>query len=142
MPLLNQILPNLYLGNVFATFESCLKRIHVTHVLSIGVHPLSNCPNIEYIYFKIDDEDEEQIWEIFADCNKILSRITCLCPRVCVLVHCRSAISRSPTVVAAYLISDGMPYDEMLEFLKSRHSRTHPNFGFLHQLKAYAQESI
>jgi len=57
-----------------------------------------------------------------------------------VLVHCRMGISRSATIVLAYLMKFGLcdadadatplSYQTVFQFLKSRRPEVNPNFGF------------
>ncbi|THD22958.1 Dual specificity protein phosphatase Mpk3 [Fasciola hepatica] len=52
-----------------------------------------------------------------------------------VLVHCAAGISRSPTVVIAYLMySKRMQMRDAYEFVRSKRSSIAPNFNFLGQL--------
>ena len=55
------------------------------------------------------------------------------------LVHCNMALSRSPTVVMAYLIYyKGMPFEEAYDFVKgTRFIRPQPEF--LEQLKRFEE---
>ena len=55
-----------------------------------------------------------------------------------VYVHCHEGVSRSSTIIIAYLIRYyGMDADEAFEFVKDKRSRCFPNFGFRKQLRSY-----
>lgn len=64
-----------------------------------------------------------------------------------ILVHCIAGVSRSVSIVLAYLIRDkGMSYEQAYQCVKSRRSivspyftQISPNDGFIRQLKQYAQ---
>ena len=57
-----------------------------------------------------------------------------------VLVHCMQGVSRSTTVVLAYLMRhQGMRLEEALALAKEKRPRVQPNQGFLDQLKRYEE---
>lgn len=54
------------------------------------------------------------------------------------LIHCMAGISRSTTLLIAYLIRyRGMKSDDALNYVRSRRSIVNPNPGFWNQLKQY-----
>eukprot|EP01132_Coremiostelium_polycephalum_P002190 gene2190-2693_t len=54
-----------------------------------------------------------------------------------VLVHCAMGISRSATVVIAYLMRNGLSYQEAYKLVKFKRSMIHPNHGFYRTLQDY-----
>ena len=55
-----------------------------------------------------------------------------------VLVHCVQGMSRSASVIAAYLIcTRGCSVREAVDYVKSRSSTAQPNVGFMAQLQEY-----
>ena len=57
-------------------------------------------------------------------------------PRV--LVHCRAGVSRSATLVIAYLMKrHGMSLDDALAHVRAKRPRIAPNEGFIQQLRAF-----
>ena len=54
-----------------------------------------------------------------------------------VFVHCVAGVSRSSTIVIAYLMNKGMTYKEAFEWVKKKHSIAFPNYGFQRQLQNY-----
>uniref|UniRef100_A0A6B2LJQ5 protein-tyrosine-phosphatase n=1 Tax=Arcella intermedia TaxID=1963864 RepID=A0A6B2LJQ5_9EUKA len=55
-----------------------------------------------------------------------------------VLVHCDAGISRSATMVIAFLIKiQNMTLPNALKFLKTKRPEVEPNHGFLYQLFSY-----
>jgi protein-tyrosine phosphatase len=60
----------------------------------------------------------------------------------CCLVHCNAGISRSATIVLAYLMKKkGMTLNQAFTFLRSKRPSSLPNPGFMIQLKTY-EESL
>ena len=54
------------------------------------------------------------------------------------LVHCVAGVSRSPTIVIAYLMrSRGISLREAYDVVRTRRSIVNPNFGFMKQLIAF-----
>ena len=59
----------------------------------------------------------------------------------CVLVHCNAGVSRSASVVIAYLMRYySMNYEEAFKFVKTKRSFIRPNVGFVEQLKEYEKK--
>jgi len=57
-----------------------------------------------------------------------------------VLVHCQAGVSRSPTLVMAYLMARyGRPMMETFSLVKERRSIVAPNFNFMGQLLEFEQ---
>jgi protein-tyrosine phosphatase len=59
------------------------------------------------------------------------------------LVHCAMGISRSVSMVIAYLIRKRkMTLEQALQFVRSKRSIIRPNVGFMEQLKAFEEEQL
>lgn len=55
-----------------------------------------------------------------------------------VLVHCQAGVSRSPTIVAAYIMREKqLSAQQALDIIKLRRSFIEPNRGFMEQLDLY-----
>ncbi|KAF8218997.1 phosphatases II [Tricholoma matsutake] len=55
-----------------------------------------------------------------------------------VLVHCFSGISRSPTVIAAYMMKTRkISHTDAISYIEMRQWKVNPNHGFITQLKVY-----
>ena len=58
-----------------------------------------------------------------------------------VLVHCHAGVSRSSTILIAYIMrSKKMKMDKVMELLKEKREKVSPNNGFIQQLKEYEKE--
>ena len=53
-----------------------------------------------------------------------------------VLVHCNAGVSRSATVIIAYLMQQAMTYDQALAVVRQNRPTAQPNRGFAQQLQA------
>jgi len=92
-------------------------------------------PGIAWHRFVIDDDQDEKISEHFFTVYKIISQA--LTDNKNVIVHCAAGMSRSPTLVIAYLmIENRWCYEEAFNFVKRRRPIAEPNIGFVKQLKA------
>lgn len=137
----DEIEPNLYLGNLTAATDvKWLKDIKITHILTVDSCPLPRkiqlLPNITTKYIQITDMPREDFLIFFGDAYQFIDDGIKLGGRV--LVHCYYGVSRSATLVIAYLMKKhGMCLDAAFEFVKSKRRFVGPNAGFLEQLKLY-----
>jgi protein-tyrosine phosphatase len=93
-------------------------------------------------YFKINKNDVfvENIMESFEDAYKFIDEA--IENKQNILVHCYAGISRSPTIVASYLMKKlCISRDQALDMIKQKRHIINPNSGFMQQLKKY-QENI
>ncbi|KAM9971927.1 hypothetical protein ACTFIW_011915 [Dictyostelium discoideum] len=130
----------LYLGGVEnAGNRQQLINLKITHIVNMAGELDDVYPHL-YKYYRanLDDRPKANIYEHFEpviqfinDCKKQGGRI---------LIHCAMGISRSTTVVLAYLMKeDHMTYTDAFTFCKQKRSCINPNFGFVKQLKDYQQ---
>lgn len=77
--------------------------INPTHILNCAeeLSPTYLKPTITHKLPMIDDVDEEAIHQILEGASLLHKWIT---PNTTVLVHCRAGISRSATIILAYMI--------------------------------------
>jgi len=62
--------------------------------------------------------------------------------KIKVFVHCQRGHGRSPTLVAAYLISKGKSVDEAIEIIKKKRPAIHPNKFQMNALKKFEEKLI
>ena len=134
----NEIVPNLFVGDIASAYNKKeLKKIGVTHVLTaiLGVSPIF--PN-EFTYKNVPIRDipGESIDVYFKQSNEYISKAINGGGKV--LVHCICGVSRSATLVAAYLMKEhGMSCDQAVELLQKRRTCVEPNEGFRKQLEEF-----
>lgn len=89
----------------------------------------------EWHHFEIDDCMEEEISQHFEASYEVIDKA--LKEGKKVLVHCAGGVSRSPTIVCAYLMkANGWTRKEAIEYVSKRRLVIGPNDGFMDQLKS------
>lgn len=132
---MNQILPGLYIGSLKDSRDvEQLKKNNITHILSVHEKPKSGLvKNIVYLCINIDDAPSENISQHFPICIKFIHDARKNNGNV--LVHCVLGMSRSPTIVIAYIMTiTDFSTAEATNVVKIRRQITNPNFGFQRQL--------
>jgi protein-tyrosine phosphatase len=92
-------------------------------------------PNIDWHRLVVDDDKDEKISQYFFDIHKTIN--DAVSKNKNIIVHCAAGMSRSATLVIAYLmIENRWKYEETYDFVKKRRPIIDPNIGFVKQLKA------
>ncbi|TFK18206.1 phosphatases II, partial [Coprinopsis marcescibilis] len=106
----------------------------ITHVLSIGSTPSPKVDGVVYRRLGLKDDGSASLELTVNTAAEIIKEALKGSGRV--LVHCSAGISRSPTVVTAYLMKEkGMGLKEALGVVVRARPQVSPNSGFLRQLK-------
>lgn len=138
---LHQIIPNLYLGGIQAGWNPfILEAYNIQAVLQIlPTEPPSTVEHIDRLVVPIEDDSGENIKYIF---NQSFYWIESqLNANRKVLVHCFAGVSRSATIVIAYLMRKfSWEYEKALEYVQEKRKCIDPNIGFLQQLQQYEIE--
>ena len=127
----SEILPNhLYLGDF--TSANSPERAY-SHVISLGTeneHLAYDPRHSKHTRIILDDVDDAPISNYFEQCFDIIDS------GCCVLIHCWAGVSRSATIVLAYLMRrKGMALDVAWCFVKEKRSCINPNDGFIKELE-------
>lgn len=89
-----------------------------------------------FLYIDLDDDRHENLEQYFDQTHSFIKRH--LDRGFNVYVHCVAGMSRSSSVVAAFLMKEfGLTAEEALNYVKSRRPIIRPNSGFIHQLVDY-----
>lgn len=119
-----------------AADKSLLFKHGVTHILNVA--GLQNFfPNdFEYKSLMLFDTPEVQIRDVFEECFNFID--TALCNGGNVLVHCNAGVSRSVTIVLAYVMEkEKIGLSQVLNELKKIRPQVKPNTGFMKELNAF-----
>jgi len=146
----SEIIPRLFISDLsFAENPACLIQYKITHILStlpekVYQPPVSILP-VQPVRMQIRVEDfpfaelAAYLPTTTAWINDALSRD----PNSRVLVHCVEGISRSTSVVAAFLMAQySWSPQEAVQYIKSKRRVADPNFGFIQQLHEYGRRSL
>lgn len=137
----SKIFPYLYLGTEWnASHYDQLVSDRVTHILNVSCE-VDNFfqDSFKYLNIRVLDVDEADLLKEFDRAFKFIaeakeSNSSCL-------VHCKMGVSRSASIVVAYVMKEHMmSRDEALQFVKDKRSCIKPNKSFMSQLATY--ESI
>nr|XP_016852984.1 PREDICTED: dual specificity protein phosphatase 15 [Anolis carolinensis] len=131
------VLPGLFLGNfIDAKDFDQLSRHNITHIISIHESPQPYIPGITYLRIVLPDTPEANIKKHFKKC--ILFIHSCRLRGGNCLVHCLAGISRSTTLVLAYIMTvTQASWREALQAVKAVRPVANPNPGFRQQLEKY-----
>jgi len=141
-PLVTEIIPRLYISDLYsAENPAILTSLGITHVLSAMPGYIAIPPHLSLRHAQIplDDLPFAELVEHLPKSTSFL-REALRDPGSRVLVHCVEGISRSVSVVCAFLIySYAWTPMQAVQYVKSKRVRADPNFGFVSQLHEYAE---
>ena len=128
------VYPRIYIGPFTAASDvAFLHTKAITHVLSIGHTPTSHVPGVTYLRLSLVDSESSSVDKVCATAAPFLDEALA---QGAVLVHCSAGVSRSPTIVAAYLMRrHSMTLFDALGSIITARQIASPNSGFLTQLK-------
>ncbi len=131
----------LYLGSIQAAWQlDRLRAGGITHIVDVSYSPYDQRTGpggFQYLRLEAHDNSGFNISALFAQTNAFIHRA--LTDGSSVLVHCEAGISRSTTIVCAYLIwAYGVSAQAGLAHIASKRAVAHPNDGFVRQLESYS----
>ena len=135
-----------------------IKKNNIKAVLHLGCHKKSNRVlllyekyNIHHKFLKMCDMRNTDITPYCTSASEYINYFTRRGDNI--LVHCKMGISRSPTVVAYYLMSlmygrmkkQKYAYpilDEIMDLIRINRPCINPNSGFITQLKQFEKKEL
>ena len=131
-----EVLPHLYLGDIqIARNRDVLKRYDITKILNVSKldNSFESEKELEYKQIAVEDAPDVNLSEHFPDAFRFIESARQGGERV--LVHCHAGMSRSVTVILAYLMqTEGYTLDKAYDFVKDKKPNIQPNFSFMGQL--------
>jgi atypical dual specificity phosphatase len=133
------IVPSLYISDMYiATSPTILAKLSITHVLCILDDPLPDYLSertLDILFIELADTISSKIEDYFASSTAWI-RDALADPNSKVLVHCGAGISRSATIVIAYLMAtNGWGYSKAATHVRRMRPKIDPNCAFVVQLK-------
>lgn len=138
-----KVTEDLYVGGVGgARNKEKLLECGITHVVNASpVIPCLYQDSFEYLLLEgFYDQSSENIDEMIEFSNAFIRSALCGPRRAKVYVHCYAGVSRSATLVIAYLMCySEMSLKEAMRTLRRARPAICPNTGFMQQLEVYEQ---
>lgn len=138
----DEIVNRIYIANFAAANNlQLMKDYGFTHVIVSATELPTPFPK-SFTYLKIDVQDSltDNIRRYFDQCLEFMNQALQDKDSI-ILVHCMQGISRSPTIVIAYLMKyKRLSLARALEIVSSRRPEIKPNPGFMKQLEDYDNE--
>jgi dual specificity MAP kinase phosphatase len=138
-----EILPELFLGNAVNSEDlEWLKKHNIEYILNVT----SDLPNIfeeqgsiKYMQIPISDHAGQNLASFFPQAIEFIDKGRA--QKKGVLVHCLAGISRSVTVMLAYLMAHRqLSLNEAYNMILKRKANIDPNFHFMHQLHSFEKQ--
>jgi len=128
-PLMSQVRPSLFLGSMYDALDrTLLEKEAITHAVNLTPAKLPE-DNVLRLCISIEDDVDEDIFQHFVPVCRFVTQA--LLQGGHVLLHCEQGISRSATLVLAFLMqSEQMQATTALAELKTIRPIACPNKGF------------
>ncbi|CAL1592648.1 unnamed protein product [Knipowitschia caucasica] len=139
---INKVLPGLYLGNIKdAQDKELLKARNITHILSIHDSAIPILEDITYLCISASDHSKQNLTQYFKD-SIVFIHESRLKGESC-LVHCVAGVSRSVTLVVAYIMTvTARGWVDSLAAVRAARPCAGPNLGFLRQLEEFENTEL
>ncbi|XP_069492583.1 dual specificity protein phosphatase 22-A-like [Ambystoma mexicanum] len=134
---MSQIAAGLYLGNIRDSEDKeTLAKNGVTHILSVHNKAEPRLEEMTYLCIAASDSSSQNLIQHFKKCIAFIHE--CRLRGGGCLVHCLAGVSRSTTILVAYLMTvTNLGWEECLSAVKAVRSYVGPNLGFQQQLQEY-----
>ena len=134
---MDEITGKIWLGNKIAsTHYNILKKNGIKKIISLLDFPLEYNKEEESDFIRkviiILDYPSKNIIKYFGECLNFMEG------EEKTLVHCTLGVSRSATIVIAYIMwKQKMKYENAFNYVKEKRKRISPNYGFKKQLQIF-----
>ncbi|KAM6943388.1 dual specificity protein phosphatase 22-A [Xenentodon cancila] len=139
---MNKVVDGLYLGNIRdAENRDSLSKNGITHILSVYNNAKPVFEDMTYLCIHAADASSQNLLQHFKECIGFIHE--CRLNGGACLVHCLAGVSRSTTMVVAYLMTvTHHSWEECLSAVKAVRSFVGPNYGFQQQLQEYQTSQV
>eukprot|EP00656_Telonema_subtile_P017315 TRINITY_DN1926_c0_g1_i5.p1 TRINITY_DN1926_c0_g1~~TRINITY_DN1926_c0_g1_i5.p1 ORF type:complete len:269 (+),score=55.18 TRINITY_DN1926_c0_g1_i5:93-899(+) len=125
------------LGSVHGTRDrKIFEQYNITHVLTVASNcvPEKKFDDVKYLLFDLPDCPTHTIYHVFKEGLEFMRQA--IESKGTVFVHCGRGVSRSATLVIAYLMHyEGKMFQEALTIVNRQRRCAYPNIGFQLQLQ-------
>jgi len=130
-------------GDWVARNKELLLDSGVTHVLNMAHTVCRNyhedCEELEYLALNVIDSANESIICFLLEAIVFIEKAKK--EKGCCYVHCHMGVSRSCTVVIAYvMLKERMPFKDAFDLVKKKRPVANPNAGFVAQLMEWDRQ--
>ena len=132
-----EIIPGVYLGSVFAANNiQELNKRNITCVLDLSGEIIKH-KGIQYCCFKnINDSPNQPMIHLFPTALAFITY--CNKNNYNIIINCYAGISRSSTIIAAYLIHyNNSTVKDAIGYLRTKRYKVNPNPGFILELEKF-----
>eukprot|EP00760_Papus_ankaliazontas_P038972 PhM_4_TR9446/c0_g1_i4/m.9298 len=148
-----RVLDHLYLGSFSDAMQRAdMVELGIRYILNVarecdtdtddsedGMTP--GGPSFRYLKLALKDHSDEDIGQHFHAAIEFIEEARRSGGKV--LVHCRQGVSRSPTIVLAYIMrAYSMSLSEALQLVQAKRDSVCPNIGFILALEEYAMREL
>ncbi|XP_025120414.1 dual specificity protein phosphatase 22 isoform X9 [Bubalus bubalis] len=139
---MNKILPGLYIGNFKdARDAEQLSKNKVTHILSVHDSARPMLEGVKYLCIPAADSPSQNLTRHFKESIKFIHE--CRLQGEGCLVHCLAGVSRSVTLVVAYIMTvTDFGWEDALHTVRAGRSCANPNLGFQRQLQEFEELQV
>ncbi|XP_051727016.1 dual specificity protein phosphatase 22-A isoform X2 [Ctenopharyngodon idella] len=139
---MNKVVDGLYLGNIRdSENRDSLSHNGITHILSVCNNAKPVLEDMTYLCINAADASSQNLSQHFKESIRFIHE--CRLNGGACLVHCLAGVSRSTTVVVAYLMTvTSYGWEECLTAVKAVRSFVGPNYGFQQQLQEFQMKQV
>ncbi|ORY89488.1 hypothetical protein BCR35DRAFT_275994 [Leucosporidium creatinivorum] len=134
---MHQVMSNLWIGDYASSQDATeLTKLGITHVVCAMKQGYADPAGFKMHRILIDDTDRTNIIEHFPSACDFIAQARLHSKGV--LVHCQAGVSRSSTLVAAYLMREmGLTTEQALQKIRKTRKRAEPTEFFMLQLELW-----
>lgn len=133
----NEVYPGIYIGNLSSSMNlEEMTEKGITHIMSVMNGSGRYWDTIKYSTYHVNDDSWIDLSQHFESAIGFIDNAISTGGKV--LVHCKEGISRSVTMVMAYIIfKEKISPSAVLEKIRQSRSKANPNRGFMRLLQQY-----